>query len=55
MKDDKDLREVLEKIPLAERTGWTEDRCLVCGTLIGVGLPIMHIGMCDTCREKKPH
>lgn len=30
---------------------WAEDRCKVCGTLIGIGWRMMHVGLCDTCRE----
>jgi len=34
---------------------FTEDRCQVCGALIGVGLNVMHIGVCDTCRTAPKH
>ncbi len=30
-----------------------EDRCQFCRTLIGVGIPEFHLGVCDDCRDKK--
>jgi len=29
--------------------GVTEDRCHLCGTLIGVGAPALHVGVCEPC------
>ena len=31
----------------------TEDRCQVCGKLIGIGIPLMHLGLCDGCRAQQ--
>lgn len=32
----------------------TEDRCRVCGALIGFGIPLLHLGLCDDCRADAP-
>lgn len=30
------------------------DICQVCGLPIGIGHPLLHLGLCDTCRAHKP-
>ena len=30
-----------------------EDRCAKCGTLIGIGIRAMHLGLCDACSGKE--
>jgi len=30
----------------------SEDRCQVCGVLIGIGIPLLHLGLCDACRAQ---
>lgn len=34
---------------------WAEDKCLVCGQVIGIGLRFMHVGMCDRCAKAPKH
>ena len=33
--------------------GLTEDRCQVCGQLIGIGIPALHLGLCEACSAAK--
>jgi hypothetical protein len=35
----------------ALRQPLTEDRCLHCGALIGIGIAAFHLGICDECRQ----
>jgi hypothetical protein len=30
---------------------WAEDRCKVCDKLIGRGWRLLHVGLCETCRD----
>jgi hypothetical protein len=32
--------------------GTSEDRCGICNRLIGIGIPALHIGICDDCRTE---
>ena len=34
---------------------WAEDRCQVCGALVGAGLRFMHVGLCETCAAAPKH
>ena len=41
-----------DQAPPPELTGpVTEDRCLHCGALVGLGVPAFHLGICDDCRQ----
>lgn len=31
--------------------GVSVDRCRVCGRTIGVGIPALHLGICEACRD----
>ena len=34
---------------------WAEDRCQMCGRLIGAGLRAWHVGLCDECAAAPKH
>lgn len=45
--------EPTEPTDLTFPEGVTEDRCRVCGKLLGVGLPFLHVGICEECSDRK--
>src|SRR5262245_44298876 len=32
---------------------WDVDRCQVCNAFLGIGLRVMHLGLCEACRVQK--
>ena len=38
---------------MAAVTEMTEDRCQFCGKVLGFGLPMFHVGVCEACADRK--
>lgn len=45
---------ILEIMREATAREWADDLCQWCGAKIGAGVRLMHLGICDACKEKQP-
>ena len=57
--DDPSVIALCEELRDAPQPGhlWemVEDRCAVCGVLIGIGVRFMHLSLCEACRDGVKH